>query len=162
TYDGDDPVGFVISLNINRRHLSTSQRAMIAAQLATWGRGRPAENPSIEGISTERASDLLNVGHASVERAKIVQQQGGPELIAAGKAGEMSVAGAVERIRRGIVTGVGMDPYAERGVDLYETPAGATRALLEVESFDGAIWEPANGRGAISRVLRAAGYRVIA
>jgi hypothetical protein len=70
---------------------------------------------------------------------------------------------AAEEIRqRGIVTGVGMDPYAERGVDLYETPAGATRALLDVESFDGAIWEPANGRGAISNVLRAAGYRVIA
>jgi hypothetical protein len=61
-----------------------------------------------------------------------------------------------------VPTGVGMDPYAERGYDPYETPPAATRALMAEESFDGAIWECANGRGAISRVLRAAGYRVIA
>jgi hypothetical protein len=159
-YDGDDPTGFVISLNIQRRHLTTSQRAMIAAQLASLKDGQRSDE--VAGTSIEVAAQLLNVGRASVERAKIVQQEGGPGLIAAVKAGEVSVAGAVEQIRRGIVTGVGMDPYAERGVDLYQTPAGATRALLGEESFDGAIWEPANGRGAISRVLRAAGYRVIA
>jgi len=30
-----------------------------------------------------------------------------------------------------------------------------------VESFEGQIWEPACGDGAISRVLEAAGYQVI-
>jgi hypothetical protein len=57
--------------------------------------------------------------------------------------------------RGGIVTGVAMSPYAERGLDCYETPAAAVRALLEVESFDGPIWQPACGPGAIVRVLRA-------
>jgi hypothetical protein len=70
--------------------------------------------------------------------------------------------GEIEQIRRGIITGVGMCPHAERGLDLYETPPEATRALVDVESFDGTIWECANGRSAISRVLREAGYRVIA
>jgi hypothetical protein len=65
-------------------------------------------------------------------------------------------------LRRGIVTGVAARPFAERGLDFYETPEPATRALLDVETFDGTIWECANGRGAISRVLRAAGYRVVA
>jgi Protein of unknown function (DUF3102) len=43
---------------------------------------------------------------------------------------------------RGLATGVAMDAYAERGNDLYETPPGAVRALLEVEKFEGPIWEP--------------------
>ena len=55
-----------------------------------------------------------------------------------------------------------MCPYSERGHDLYETPAGAVHALLAEESLQGGVWEPASGRGAIVRVLRGAGHRVIA
>ena len=46
-------------------------------------------------------------------------------------------------------------------LEFYPTPPEATRALLSVESFDGPIWEPACGDGAISRELEAAGYNVI-
>jgi len=44
--------------------------------------------------------------------------------------------------------------------DFYPTPPAGTRALLLVEHFDGAIWEPACGDGAISRVLVAHGHEV--
>lgn len=37
--------------------------------------------------------------------------------------------------------------------EFYPTPPEATRALLSVETFDGSIWEPACGDGAISKVL---------
>jgi hypothetical protein len=86
-----------------------------------------------------------------IERA----QAGEPVSIA-------DVKQTIETVRRGIVTSAPMHPYAERGLDLYQTPAPATRALLAAEPLDGSIWEPANGRGAISDVLRAAGFHVIA
>ena len=53
-------------------------------------------------------------------------------------------------------------PDSARGNDLYETPEVATLALLRAEPLPRAIWEPACGPGAIVRVLRDAGHRVIA
>jgi hypothetical protein len=76
------------------------------------------------------------------------------------RAATMPANGAGEKIRRG--TGVAMHPHAERGLDLYETPESAVRALLEVERFNGPIWEPACGPGAIVRVLRNSGHTVVA
>ena len=46
--------------------------------------------------------------------------------------------------------------------DLYETPPAAVHALLAVEQFDGPVWEPACGPGAIVRELEASGQEVVA
>ena len=93
--DGDDPFATVVSLNLTRRHLGTSQRAIIAADLATLKDGQRADE--VAGTSIEVAARLLNVGRASVERAKIVRDEGEPELVAAVERGEVSVSGAVVR-----------------------------------------------------------------
>ena len=45
--------------------------------------------------------------------------------------------------------------------DFYETPPQATAALLAVEKFTPKIWEPACGRGAISKELKRLGFDVI-
>ena len=42
SYDGDDPLGFVVSQNVARRHLDDSQRAMIAARVENMPPHRPA------------------------------------------------------------------------------------------------------------------------
>jgi hypothetical protein len=42
---------------------------------------------------------------------------------------------------------------AERGLDLYETPPVAVRALLKVERIPHKVWEPAAGNGSIVRSL---------
>lgn len=60
------------------------------------------------------------------------------------------------------VTGGRKHKLADRGDDLYETPAEATRALMAIERLPHRIWEPACGPGAIVRVLRAAGHDVLA
>ena len=45
--------------------------------------------------------------------------------------------------------------------EFYPTPPEAVRALLSVETFDGPIWEPACGEGAIATELLAAGHSVV-
>jgi hypothetical protein len=55
----------------------------------------------------------------------------------------------------------GRHSNADRGADLYETPAVAVETLLRVESLPHRLWEPAAGRGAIVKVLRAHGRTVI-
>ena len=53
-------------------------------------------------------------------------------------------------------------PERRAPFEFYPTPPSAIQALLSVERFDGDIWEPACGDGAIGRELVAAGYDVIA
>jgi hypothetical protein len=59
------------------------------------------------------------------------------------------------------VPGVGRSLKMRKN-DLYETPAVAVLALLRVENVPAVIWEPCCGPGAITRVLRSSGRRVIA
>ncbi|PCG09737.1 hypothetical protein COA17_07785 [Sphingomonas ginsenosidimutans] len=46
------------------------------------------------------------------------------------------------------------------GPDFFPTPAWATHALIENETFTGSIWEPACGNGAMSEVLEKTGCAV--
>ena len=45
--------------------------------------------------------------------------------------------------------------------EFYETPPALTRGLLSLERFEGDIWEPACGKGAMSVLLADAGHNVI-
>ena len=89
---GVDPVDYVVSQNLHRRQLSTEQRAMVAAKIANLGPGRPSkENGSDDPISLEDAAQRLQVGRATVSRAKQVIEHGSPELVAAVERGEIPV-----------------------------------------------------------------------
>src|SRR6516165_10719114 len=90
-YMGDNPAAFVVSLNLKRRHLNESQRAMAAAKLANLDLGG---NEHSEGTSIEVGSKLLNIGRASVERARVVHRDGAQELQRAVEEGKVSVSAA--------------------------------------------------------------------
>jgi ParB-like chromosome segregation protein Spo0J len=89
---GDDPLTFVLSHNLTRRHLTESQRAMIAAKIATLPKG--SHGP--KGLTHKQTGRLLKTSDRSIKRAKTVQKQGTPELIAAVEADEISVRPAAE------------------------------------------------------------------
>jgi N6-adenosine-specific RNA methylase IME4/ParB-like chromosome segregation protein Spo0J len=95
-YTGDDPVAYVVSLNLRRRHLDESQRAMVAAKLATLKQGARTDLSPIGEMSQGQAATLLNVGKRSVERAAEVRDHGAPELVQAVERGEVSVAAAAD------------------------------------------------------------------
>lgn len=103
-YTGDDPVRFVVSKNLRRRHLNESQRAMIAASICNLKEGTPigsrgnSETRSIDrvSISETQAGKMMKVGQATVTRAKKVRRKGAPEVIAAVENGELSVNAAAK------------------------------------------------------------------
>jgi hypothetical protein len=93
-YEGSNPLAFVISLNVQRRHLTESQRAMAAARVATLRDGQRKSPASIEAPSQSDAADSLNVGRSSVQRARKVIEEGSKALQRAVDTGEISVSKA--------------------------------------------------------------------
>src|SRR5690606_26920544 len=82
-----------------RRHLTESQRAMVAARLAKMPHGGDRRSDQAENlplVSQEKAAQQLNVSDRSIRTAKHVQEHGAPELIAAVEAGAASVSAAAE------------------------------------------------------------------
>lgn len=100
--DGPDPLAFVVSANLLRRHLSEGQRATIAAKIAnqkredTLAQNRSANLPNGLRTTTAQAATLLNVSPRLVTSARKVEAQGTPELRAAVEGGAISVSAAAE------------------------------------------------------------------
>lgn len=97
TFVGNDRecLAYVLDLNLRRRHLDESQRAMIAAKLAALPRGSN-QHASIEAPSQEQAAKMLKVGRASVQRAKTVYAKAVPELVQRVEQGEVAVSVAAK------------------------------------------------------------------
>jgi ParB-like chromosome segregation protein Spo0J len=99
-YDGEekDLLSFILSLNLHRRHLSESQRSIIAAKLANLDPGRPASNliVSIATVSQSDAAAALDVSRVSVNRANRVLNRGSEELVDLVESGKLGVLPASE------------------------------------------------------------------
>lgn len=95
-YEGEDALSYVISLNLNRRHLNESQRAMIGAKLANMQVGDnqhgSANLPTL--TSNKDASEKLNVSERIIRSAKQVQKEGIEDLQKSVESGKVSVSAA--------------------------------------------------------------------
>ena len=91
-YEGDDPVSFVVSTNLHRRHLNESQRAMVAAKIANMPAGQPKKNSANLRNTQTDAAQLLNTSERSIQHAKKVERQAVPEIVTAVETGKLSVS----------------------------------------------------------------------
>jgi hypothetical protein len=95
-YEGSDPVGYVVSLNLRRRHLDESQRAMVAAKLAVLAHGQ-RQTGKFAAVPTQgEAAALLNVSERTIRHARDVLDRGVPELRQAVERGDVSVSAAAD------------------------------------------------------------------
>lgn len=96
-WEGDDPVAFVLSQNLHRRHLNPSQRSIIFAELAEWSEkfGRPSKSLQLATMTLEKAAELTQVSLRTMNQAKAATQAE-PEVQQAVKEGRMSVAEAAK------------------------------------------------------------------
>jgi hypothetical protein len=100
-YSGDDPLKYVLSKNLHRRHMDESQRAMVAANIANLPRGvfhgnqhskEVSANLPIPQASVAQAAEAVNVGVRSVTAAKKVKADGDDALQSLVVAGELAVS----------------------------------------------------------------------
>ena len=115
-----DPVAYVLSLNLHRRHLDTSQRAMAGARAKDVyvklakermrdgaARGNKTrhgkESPAVEnlpqpamneGKARDQVAEVLGISGRTVDHAARVLRDGVPELIAAVEEARMAVSEA--------------------------------------------------------------------
>ena len=110
------PLAFVVTRNLHRRHLTESQRALVAARLkplfeeearqrqcAGLKQGsqfpvganlRQREKPGENARSAQKVAERLQVSARSVELAGKVKKQGVPDLIEAVATGQVAVSAA--------------------------------------------------------------------
>ena len=103
----DDPVQYVLSLNLHRRHLTPSQASMCAARardiyerqgnenMKAGGATKGKENlPYPQGQARDAAGKAFGVSGKSVDHAKRVIEKGIPELAKAVDSGRIAVSTA--------------------------------------------------------------------
>lgn len=101
-YEGNEPLAYVISLNLHRRHLSESQRAVVASRLAnmTHGGDRKSDQAANlpDDISQPQAAEMLNVSERMIRSVKAIEKAA-PDLVKDIESGKITVNKAEREVR---------------------------------------------------------------
>ena len=95
TNQAGGPLGYVVSVNLKRRHLNEGQRSLIAAAIAKKRLG-DNQHSGEKKISNTKAAEMLNVGVTSVKVAKDLVDKGSEELVNLVRDNEASLASVAE------------------------------------------------------------------
>ena len=90
-FTGTDPLNFVLSKNLHRRHLTESQRALVAASIVDWERGVNQKTAGTANLPTRTAAAKLSISERAVTAARRIRVHGVPDLIAAIREGRVTV-----------------------------------------------------------------------
>ena len=114
TWDGTGSlVSFVVSLNLHRRHLNSSQRAVVALEVLPMLEGEARErmeagvnqhspveiipHPSEQGKARDQAAELMQTNGRYVQDAKMIEREA-PELLGKILSGDMSIPQAKREV----------------------------------------------------------------
>ncbi len=144
----------VMSANMRRRHLDTSQRAMIAAKFANlkWGQKKADTENS---VSLADAEKLFNVSEDSIRFAKIVQESTYEDIKTKVFNGVLAVSKArLEVIKRDnpvvkpeIPPRMSKEYIIRRGIMLTKLPALSLLNTIENGAIDAVISDPPYNSG---------------
>jgi hypothetical protein len=90
--DNFDPIAYVLSANLHRRELKTSQKAVCAARLCNMPHGGDRSKTPNDALTIDKCAELFSIGSKSVERALAVLRGGSTEVIKQCECGALSVA----------------------------------------------------------------------
>lgn len=135
----------VISLNLRRRHLDETQRAMVAAKLAD--RANLHDDP--EGsVTIPAAAELLNVSPRSVSAAKALMREAPADVVQDAERGAVSLHGAQTGLR------AAKAELLRRGEDV--SPEALSRAYALLRDQAEAARQAAKDRKKTHRLAREA------
>lgn len=162
-YTGDDPLGFVVSHNLHRRHMNESQRGMVGAKLAQLTVGSN-QHSAIALPSQKQAAEMLNVGVDSIKRSKQVLRDGIPELELMQASGEISASAAAvvsqlpkEEQRKAVSRGV--EAVKAKAKEIRDTPKREDEEL-ETVIVDGTNENHQPTRRSPVKVVESEGLRI--
>lgn len=89
-------IGYVVSLNLHRRHLTDSQRAMVAAKVTEFRRGPKPKTSVVVKFDQKEIAQAFNTSARNMQRAGFVLKNGITEVVEAVEAGDITVRAACD------------------------------------------------------------------
>jgi 16S rRNA G966 N2-methylase RsmD len=142
-YEGNDPISFVVSLNLKRRHLTAGQKAMLALEVLSayeeQGRQLKAEGAKVAGRgrplgkvgadlhqpierdprSADKAAGVVGVSGRAVAQAKRIEKHA-PDLAEKVRTGELALDKAEKQVSQRLKT---QDEQQAREIVMAEVPS---------------------------------------